>query len=493
MHRTAILCLRTVLLFLLFSCIFTFRVCASVNIIKQDSLITLLNSKADNDNVIYYLYMRYYHSSAFDTTQRTTELLLKKYDTKDADGLVYFMKALVSYRKLEYDPANEYLLKALVKAQESDNHLLLYHCYTNLAFIHIADGNVIGAIHAYQLARKYALKMGDAASVAKNALGIAMVHSKVELYNQALNYLNKASYAAVALSVSHNMLDTYIDYQKAEIYFKLGQSDSLHKYAVRVAAGDAHFPGIEGMQKRVVYFRLMLQGKYDRAVPLINNVLALKQKADDSDFDRWNLAQCYYKLHFLDSAKMVAGYFNENKNFGTSQLKFKALRLLAQIAVDLSDFVAANNLHKQAMLERDAYVHNLVQIADISEQMGINDLESSYLARTLIYERQRNLLFFTIAVIVLILVIIILFYRNTLQKRQFEKLLNSARTEELAAINSHQVRRHLANILGICDLLKETEGVEQEISTLHEYLYSSAQNLDESLLVVQKKLCKQTE
>lgn len=490
MQRFAVCFRKMLLLFFVFNSVWISSLSARHQVKQQDSLITTLksNKKESKNQVIYLLYKRFYHSSAFDATQKMTALNLKKYDAEDAEGLIYFLNALINYRKAAYDTSTNNLMNAIVKAQESDNNLLLYHCYTNLAFIRTAKSDVIGAIHAYRLARKHAMLTSDSASVAKNALGIAMVYNKVEMYHQALTYLNKAKTSATALPFKHGMLDCYISYHKAEIYFKIGTLDSLQKYAKLVTAGINQFAGVGIMKARAKYFCLILEGKYEKSVPIIKTIFQQKQKFEDANFDRLYLAQSYYQLKRLDSAKITAEQFTGNQNSGTSMIKFNGLRLLAEIAMDQKDVVAANRLHKQAMLERDAYVRNLIQVGDISEQMRLNDLESSYQSRTLNYERQRSLLFFAIALIILVLVIIVLLYRNVVQKRRYEKLADDARTEELATLNSHQVRRHLANIMGICDILKETETVEQDLNILHHYLNDSAVNLDECLKVVEKKL-----
>jgi len=74
------------------------------------------------------------------------------------------------------------------------------------------------------------------------------------------------------------------------------------------------------------------------------------------------------------------------------------------------------------------------------------------------------------------------------KKRHYEKLLFTAKKEELANINSHDIRRHLTNILGIIDVLKHSDNKEQEYLNVEQHLFYSAEKLDESIKDIAKKL-----
>jgi sensor histidine kinase regulating citrate/malate metabolism len=67
-------------------------------------------------------------------------------------------------------------------------------------------------------------------------------------------------------------------------------------------------------------------------------------------------------------------------------------------------------------------------------------------------------------------------------------LLYEAKKEELAFINSHEVRKHLTNILGIIDILQHSENKLDDYKQIEEYLLQSAAKLDESIKSISEKL-----
>jgi len=97
-------------------------------------------------------------------------------------------------------------------------------------------------------------------------------------------------------------------------------------------------------------------------------------------------------------------------------------------------------------------------------------------------------LILTVLVAALSIVAIALIYRNVKQKRHYEKLLFAAKKEELAFINSHEVRKHLTNILGIIDILKHSDNELEEYYQVERYLLESAYRLDEAIKNISEKL-----
>jgi uncharacterized protein YlbG (UPF0298 family) len=77
-------------------------------------------------------------------------------------------------------------------------------------------------------------------------------------------------------------------------------------------------------------------------------------------------------------------------------------------------------------------------------------------------------------------------YRASRQKRHYGKLLYSAQKEELAFINSHEVHKHVANIQGLLELMKDE--ADEEFFKLKNYLLYSVGQLDNSLKNVSRKL-----
>lgn len=74
------------------------------------------------------------------------------------------------------------------------------------------------------------------------------------------------------------------------------------------------------------------------------------------------------------------------------------------------------------------------------------------------------------------------------QKRYEQQLLSrNEQLEEIAWINSHEVRRPLSNIIALAKLIKEYPNPSDEMSTLIEYLYNSSQELDDAVNLINKR------
>jgi len=103
-------------------------------------------------------------------------------------------------------------------------------------------------------------------------------------------------------------------------------------------------------------------------------------------------------------------------------------------------------------------------------------------------KRERFWLIGCIMTTSLISVIGAIFYRNMSQKRHFERLLFEAKRNELAFINSHEVRRHLSNILGIIDTIRSSDNRYQIYTEVEAHLFKTATELDRSIRNIGDKL-----
>ena len=120
--------------------------------------------------------------------------------------------------------------------------------------------------------------------------------------------------------------------------------------------------------------------------------------------------------------------------------------------------------------------------------MEVDDAERSYTQSAEKYKQERWLLIFLIVLTVLIALLVTLLYRNARQKTRYEKLLLTAKKEELAFINSHEVRRHLTNILGLIEVIKLSADRQSDYEAAEEKLFYSAEQLDRSIKSISDKL-----
>ena len=241
-------------------------------------------------------------------------------------------------------------------------------------------------------------------------------------------------------------------------------------------------------RERTAYYITLLKHNYPLAIQQIKALQKSKDYAQ-SDLEDQHLADAYYLSGQLDSAKQIidkllaAGTQNNH-----SEIKYHLYETLAWIAGKKGDDKASSYNYLLALKQSQENNIRLTQVGNISSQIKIEETESSYLQKTEVYKRERLWLLFTVLIAALSIIAIGLFYRNVRQKRHYEKLLYAAKKAELAFINSHEVRKHLTNILGIIDILKHSENKVEEFKQIEEYLHKSASLLDESIKNISEKL-----
>jgi signal transduction histidine kinase len=130
----------------------------------------------------------------------------------------------------------------------------------------------------------------------------------------------------------------------------------------------------------------------------------------------------------------------------------------------------------------------LNQVGNISSLIKADEIEGYYSQKNETYRTERAWLIVIIIFALLIILIIAMFYRTIKQKRHYEKLLFANTKEELAFLNSHDVRKYLTNILGLIEVIKLSENKEKEYLLAEDYLFTSAEQLDEAIKNISQKL-----
>jgi len=115
-------------------------------------------------------------------------------------------------------------------------------------------------------------------------------------------------------------------------------------------------------------------------------------------------------------------------------------------------------------------------------------MEDSFNRKDEVYKRERTWLIFAVIIALLGTGIVVMSYMNIKQKRRYEKLLFTSKREELAFINSHDVRKHLSNILGIIGMIKQSENRDNEYQQAEPHLFCAAENLDKAIKNIAEKL-----
>jgi tetratricopeptide (TPR) repeat protein len=284
---------------------------------------------------------------------------------------------------------------------------------------------------------------------------------------------------------------TPIYYNKSENFFRKGDYDSLRYYNRRLHDPENKNYKLFTYQQRTAYYLSLLKKNYRRAIVQINT---LKQNKDyvASDLEDQNLADAYYANGQLDSAKAITNrLLNADKDNNHPEIKYHLFETLAWIAERQGDPTTAAANYKLSLEQSQQNTSRLMQVGNISSQIKLDETESSYIQKTEVYERERLWLLFIVLVSTLSIVAIALFYRNVKQKRHYEKLLYAAQREELAFINSHEVRKHVTNILGVVDVLKHSENKLADYQVSEKYLVESAEHLDKAIINISEKLYQQ--
>jgi hypothetical protein len=455
-----------------------------------DSLVSIIKLPDDelrDRKMVDYLYSRYLYSSSFDGAISALYDTVHKYDEAQESEYENFALALINRRSFKFNNAERYLLKAISAAQKADHMFLLFTFYSNMGFLKTDNGEPLAALQSYQVAHKVADDLNDPKLVATTDINMSDLYSKIQLYTQALHYLDHAdNFCKLYPNTAGAMTCANIDINKAEIYFKLGNKDSLRYYAKRTDVTDNQLYDIQRIRSRLHYYIYLLDKDYPKAIDIIKNVLL--EKKYDRNVDRWNLADSYYKLNKLDSAELTAQDIISEDELKSPQIRYQSYKLLSQISQKKGDYKTAAYQNGLALNELESFLKSMVHVGDLSSQMQLDQLESSYLVQTLNYKKENTLLIFTIMLVVLLVIVVAMFYFNISQKLKYENIINANKTQELAFLNSHGLRKHLANILGICDILIQDEKEGSELAKHYEYLSISAQKLDDAIKTMEKKL-----
>jgi len=141
-----------------------------------------------------------------------------------------------------------------------------------------------------------------------------------------------------------------------------------------------------------------------------------------------------------------------------------------------------------ALLQSITQLKQLINVGSISSQISIDQVQNSYALRTETFKRERLWLIFIISVAVLLIIAGALLYYNIHRKKYYEKLLFESKKNEIAFINSHEVRRHASNLMGIMQMINQGDNKYENFVESEQYLQSELTNLDNAIKNISHKL-----
>jgi tetratricopeptide (TPR) repeat protein len=461
--------------------------------IKRDSLLKILQIRdTSRRKRQLVLYLRFYFSDLpsdrLAAVKADADLLMERYYIGDRAAISYFMETLCLMQQGQYRKAERELVMAIALADKSDDDYLLYACFTHLGFIQTYQGNITEAISSFRMAKKEAAILNDAYMQVIIDINISDIYYRINLYSQSLFYLNQAQLLMVAHHITVPKTRNAVINNIAECYFGMGDIDSLKKYNRLLNAAESGTFGLYTYQQRTDYYLELLQHHYPEAIS------HLQQLRKDNRFgyeatDEQNLADAYLMNGEPDSAQAITSRLlaGEGQN-NHPEIRLHLYEILGQIAESNKASPLAAINYKMALQQAKEQINRLTGVDTISSQIKLDEMQSTYIQKAESYKRERLWMAFMIVVSVLGLIIVALFYRSIKNKKYYEQLLFTAKKEELAFINSHEVRRHLSNILGIIDMIKQSEDRHQSYVEAEEYLLSAAGNLDSAIKNISAKL-----
>ena len=465
--------------------------------INQDTLEKILQQKDDlmrQKRLIVFVknYIQASQDNKLIAVQDTFNQVFARNGMAERDLMAMFMTSFAAYKQHDLKGAERLMSKAIQEAGKKDEPYLVYQFYTHLGFIQTDQGNFIGAIYSYRMAMKEVAKFGsklkDNRPQATLNINISDLYYKSGFYNESLNYLDKAWALVGADAKARGVLSSVIFYNKSENYFRMDNIDSLRAYHLKLNDPSNKNYKIYNYRQRTAYYITLLNRNYPAAIRQINAMMKDPGYVHN-DLEGQRLADAYFMNGQLDSAKKKT---DEQLAIASAnnhpEIKYHLYELLAQIAEKKGDEKLASYNFMQAFKESQENNSRLTQVGNISSQIKIDEAENIYVQQTEIYERERLWLIFMVITAALIIVAIALIYRNVKQKRHYEQLLFATKKAELSFMNSHEVRKHLTNILGIMDIIQHSDNNQQEYKRCEQYLLSSAKRLDEAIKNISEKI-----
>lgn len=466
---------------------------AAADTLKTDSLLTILKKKdpaSPKRDLI--LYLRYAFGDMpvkdLDASEKRVAHILRSSNVPDHEGLIFFVDAICSVRQDNHPVAQDFLIKAIEEANKNDDHYLLYASFTHMAFIQTDQGNPIAAISSFRAAKKEATVIDDAYLQALIDVNLSDIYYRNAMFSQALFYLNEAQSLINAHHIQNERLENTINYNKAEVFFNTQKADSLKKYNELLRRTKKGSLGLYTFQKRTDYYLELLQHQYPKVINAIK-MLSSDSLYEFKSVDKQCLAQAYFSDGSLDSAKsIVLHLINDAKEEKSAEINLHSFALLGDIENRQGNYQKAADHYKIALSKTMEQLKRLISVGAVSSQIRIDQVQNSYALRTETYKRERLWLIFIISAAASLIIIVALLYYNVRRKKYYEKLLYESEKKEIAFINSHEVRKHASNIMGIMQVINHAEHRYENFIEAEQFLSDELANLDKAIRNISDRL-----
>jgi hypothetical protein len=478
--------------YILFFCIVIYsgKVWATVN---PDSLLRILQVKDKSQQegqLVKYIKDNFINCPVADLNSAKTNInnFLLKYNVENEAAFAFFAESMYQRRLSQITESENAMVKAIQSADKNGDSFLSYTFLSYLASVQTSEGNVIGAVTSYRMANKDAIRLDDTNLQMIIDISISDVYYRYGFYSQSLFYLDQAQAIGAKFWPDDQRVKNTIYYNKAENFFMMDRIDSLQFYNEKLKSSTANTYKLYTYKNRTDYYVSMLRRDYKGAIKLIH---AMHNDGgyifDEGDLQ--NLAEAFYKDGQADSAKLVINQLLfQPSAVNHPEINDHLYAVLGKIAEEQHDYKLAYGYFKLSMRQAEVNRNKLTQVGNISALIKADDIEGYYSQKSATYKRERLWLIAAIIFALLMIFVIAMLYRAIRQKRHYEQLLFTAKKEELSFINSHDVRKHLTNIMGLITVIEQSDDKEKAYQEAEDHLFTAAQHLDQSIKNISEKL-----
>lgn len=466
--------------------LFSSPIRASENLAQKiEAVVKLPTTQATEQ--LYALTLQFITKTPIDSVEKNKKLLItivSQSNLPDKDALIYEIEAYSAKSLFHLSDAKLFVKKAI--AEPNIPEKLLLRLLTLQAYIETDLENYLAAVENYQIIEKLLLREDkNKQKLAVNYLGLADLYLKTGLYKEAVGSLQKGIVIAKQLKLAE--LEHMVNKNMAVVYFYLRKPDSLKFYTKKAFNNPSKIKNDSVSYHRLTYMKLILE-KNPAAINEIRKVIN-DPKDDDKLMSGFHLAQAYTEFNQLENAKKFIHVMLEtgdlkNLTFLSSQL----YKLLSSIYVRENNYNAALIYYKKNVEQLTLYAEKQYKSDNILTILKYHEIKARY---DKIEEEQKvKKNYFLLSIVIATMIIIFLFtlYRTVSIKKKYDKLAYDKLNDELSFINSHDVRKHLSNILGIITVVHSSENKLVAYGEMEQALIDSAENLDSSIRNIASKL-----
>ncbi len=383
----------------------------------------------------------------------------------------------------DYEKAIQYFKRALEVQLHTNNARAIAVSYSNLGIAYRNLGQVDNALSYFYKAEQTVDGTGEQI-IGSIYSSIANVHMDRNQYNKALEYRLKAKKYHEDIGDKRQLANTLSNV--GMVYFNLDKLDSAHHYYRRAMQLMNEYTDVCGWMVYTNMSQLMLkQQSYDSAIFYAKTGIDKGQKCNNPILIaqcKGNMGEAYYqKGEYRRSFQLAREAHEIASDLKVKDIIMRASLLMSKNQEKLGDYESALNYYKESEALKDSIfdVEKAGELARMEAEHVFNkekqllELEAQKLALQNQAERDRNrlILYFSIAAIVLLAGLFIVAFVSYRRKNRDHQLISrqnqaleelSNFKEGLTHMIAHDMKNSLNTILG----LSESEPYDKKMHTI---------------------------